>query len=116
MTTVKTGGRTATTRWSVLEEYSFGSLLQVDLETGRTHQIRVHLEALRAPILGDEVYTKFRREAPSRELSQAINALGRQALHATTLSFIHPITSEELTFTAPLPAELIKLQELLRSV
>lgn len=85
-------GRVATTHFSVLEEYLNHSLLDVQLETGRTHQIRVHLATINHPILGDEIY------GPRKVFGN----IG-QYLHAYKLSFIHPITKKEVTFETPLP-------------
>jgi len=85
-------GRYATSTWQVLEEYPEGcSLLRVKIETGRTHQIRVHLSSLGHPVSGDMLYGRARntRQYP------------RQMLHAHTLSFIHPINGERLAFSAP---------------
>ena len=89
------GGREAVTHWSVLERFGDMTLLRVELETGRTHQIRVHMAHIKHPIVGDEVY------------GHAKNSLGivGQALHAGELRLTHPRTGELQTFTAPLPEE-----------
>ncbi len=86
-------GRSAITHYEVLERFSDYTLLRVVLETGRTHQIRVHMAYIKHPIVGDAVY------------GQAKNRLGfdGQALHAGELSFLHPTTGERMTFFAPLP-------------
>jgi 23S rRNA pseudouridine1911/1915/1917 synthase len=86
--------RTAITHFEVLEAHSRHTLLQVRLETGRTHQIRVHLAAIDLPVLGDAVY------------GLAEPALGRQFLHATRLAFPHPFTGEPVEAESPLPPEL----------
>jgi len=116
---VRGGGREAITHWEVREKYAgadgkpVASLIECRLETGRTHQIRVHLAHIGHPILGDETYgTGFRTKAtrlpgPARE---ALDALGRQALHAYLLAFQHPETDEILRFRSELPADLARLR------
>lgn len=99
------GGRNAVTHWSVLERFGDMTLLRVELETGRTHQIRVHMAHIKHPIVGDEVY------------GHAKNTLGvvGQALHAGELRLTHPVTGEKMTFTAPLPEEFETALEKLRN-
>jgi 23S rRNA pseudouridine1911/1915/1917 synthase len=94
---VSTGGRRAVTHFAVDRILKDASLVRVTLETGRTHQIRVHFAALGWPVLGDRVYggSKARTEA-----------ILRQALHAARLSFEHPVTGKRLEFTSPLPADI----------
>jgi 23S rRNA pseudouridine1911/1915/1917 synthase len=117
---VRAGGREAITHWEVLERYSgtngqpVASLLSCRLETGRTHQIRVHLATIGHPLMGDDVYgpgfrTKIALLAPAAQL--ALQTLARQALHAYLLVIEHPTTGERLTFRSNLPADL----DLLRS-
>lgn len=86
-------GRRAVTHWHVLERFGTETLLDVRLETGRTHQIRVHMAYIKHPILGDEVYG-----SPAPKLG-----LNGQALHGYRLTFSHPRTGETMSFTAPLP-------------
>lgn len=86
-------GRRAVTHWHVLERFGTETLLDVRLETGRTHQIRVHMAYIKHPILGDEVYG-----SPASKLG-----LNGQALHGYRLTFSHPRTGETMSFTAPLP-------------
>lgn len=95
------GGKPAVTRFTVLERHRDTSLVEAKPETGRTHQIRVHLQAAGHPVVGDPVYGK------DRKLARALG-LRRPFLHATRLSFRHPITGEQLDLTEPLPAELIE--------
>jgi 23S rRNA pseudouridine1911/1915/1917 synthase len=120
---VRAGGRPAITHWEIAERYRgadgkpVASLLACRLETGRTHQIRVHLAHVGHPLLGDAVYGPgFKTKAgllpaPAR---QALAALGRQALHAHLLGFAHPATGEYLEFRSGLPADLVRLRESLR--
>jgi len=122
---IRPGGREAVTHWQLLERYAgidgkpVASLLVCRLETGRTHQIRVHLAYAGHPLLGDETYaTGFKTKAarlpaPARE---ALAGLGRQALHAYLLGFEHPVSGEELQFRSELPAELARLRDSLTSV
>jgi 23S rRNA pseudouridine1911/1915/1917 synthase len=117
---VRAGGREAVTHWEVAERYPgadgkpAASLLACRLETGRTHQIRVHLAHAGHPLLGDDVYGPgFKTKAallpaPAR---QALTALGRQALHAYMLGFEHPTTSQYVEFRSELPAELARLRD-----
>lgn len=108
-------GRASVTHYKVLKRFNHHTLLEVDLQTGRTHQIRVHLASLRHPIVGDKTYGGKR--PPQKDLSEptktALLHFNRQALHAQTLSFIHPTTQESLTFTAPLPEDMAALLETL---
>ena len=99
-------GREAVTHWQVLERIGNYSLMQFLLETGRTHQIRVHCAHLGHPLLGDNTYGSNR--------SLKVNLSG-QALHARQLSLIHPVTKESINAIAPLPAEFTKLLQVLRN-
>ena len=115
-------GRHAVTRYTVLETYGapakpVASLLQLTLETGRTHQIRVHLAHIGHPLLGDMTYGSGFK-ASARNLSPpsqaALDALGRQALHAGELAFVHPVTGKRMRFRSPLPADMASLVDALR--
>jgi 23S rRNA pseudouridine1911/1915/1917 synthase len=110
------GGRPARTHYRVLERFRAHTHVEVELETGRTHQIRVHLAHIRAPLLGDPVYGGRPRlpPAPSDELRAALQSFRRQALHASRLAFVHPVTGRDLAFESPLPADLEHLLALLR--
>jgi 23S rRNA pseudouridine1911/1915/1917 synthase len=108
-----TKGRRAVTHVERLELLAGASLVRCRLETGRTHQIRVHLAEHGHPLLGDPVYGSRPRDARLRAVG---DALGRQALHAAVLGFPHPITGAALRFEAPLPPDLTKALEALRSV
>lgn len=109
-------GRRAVTHFRVLEYFhQAASLLEIDLETGRTHQIRVHLSEANHPLLGDATYGGTRREkraiSPIRHASATLN---RQALHAHTLSFSHPKGGETMNFQAPLPEDFLQALAILR--
>jgi 23S rRNA pseudouridine1911/1915/1917 synthase len=96
MSITATAGREARTRFRVLERFARHTLLLIQLETGRTHQIRVHLRAIGYPVAGDPVYGGSHQSLP----------LHRQFLHAYQLEFTHPITGQRLEFEAPLPEDL----------
>ena len=101
------GGREALTLYRVSRRYERFTLLDVEIKTGRTHQIRVHLSWLKHPVVGDEAYGGGRdRNLPDARLRQTIAALRRHFLHAEQLAFHHPRTREPLRFKAPLPPEL----------
>jgi 23S rRNA pseudouridine1911/1915/1917 synthase len=118
-------GRMAVTHWQMLERFTppgtrspVASLLACTLETGRTHQIRVHLAHLGHPILGDATYgTGFRTKAGllAPKARDALLALGRQALHAYILAIEHPETGKVLEFQSELPGDLRRLREALRA-
>ena len=106
-------GRPAQTAWEVEEELRHGYVLRLRLATGRTHQIRVHLKSMGAAVVGDQTYRSSTVELP-RALAAQIAAFGRQALHATRLTFKHPMSGESVSFTVPPPADFIALQEAFR--
>ncbi len=110
-------GRKAVTHWSLEAEYGdLCTQIRCRLETGRTHQIRVHLTEIGHPLIGDPVYgTGFRTKAArlSDGARDAVEALGRQALHASLLGFEHPITGAALRFESALPADLARLESAL---
>jgi 23S rRNA pseudouridine1911/1915/1917 synthase len=118
-TTRVRSGRRASTAWRVRERFGDrAALLEVSLETGRTHQIRVHLAEAGWPLLGDAVYGGMRREARLAEadpVRRAAGTVGRQALHAWRLAFDHPRTGRRLRFEAPIPAALARALDLLRA-
>jgi 23S rRNA pseudouridine1911/1915/1917 synthase len=101
------GGRAALSLWRVRRRFARMTLLDVEIKTGRTHQIRVHLSWMKHPVVGDEAYGMGRdRNVTEPRLRAAIAALGRQFLHAERLGFHHPRTGEWMGFTSPLPREL----------
>ena len=117
MTTVETGGRHAVTHYEVLETYPKFALMQLTLETGRLHQIRVHLQHIGHPVAGDTIYGGEQRalnDADTPQLKQALTQLKRQALHACLLGFVHPATDENLTFSAPMPKDIQQLVDALQ--
>ena len=110
------GGRPASSRYRVRRRYERFTLLDVEIKTGRTHQIRVHLAWLKHPVVGDKVYNAGRDlTVQDPRLRAAVAALGRQFLHAARLAFRHPVTGERLLFESPPPAELRQLLDALEN-
>ncbi|NTV46269.1 MAG: RluA family pseudouridine synthase, partial [Chlorobiales bacterium] len=106
-------GKPAITDYEVIEDYHFFSLLDVRLHTGRTHQIRVHLQHIGHPIVGDEAYggnTVRKLGFPQSEafVKNLLQIIPRQALHARYLGFVHPKTEQKVYFEAPLPEDMLK--------
>jgi len=106
----------AETRWRVMERFNQVTFLEVSPKTGRTHQIRVHLSSIWHPLVGDPLYTKNKRLAQIDDpsLKEGIGKLGRQALHASLIAFRHPATGKTMEFTAPFPADMEAILEVLR--
>ena len=106
-------GREAITHFKVIENFGSYSHLNVSLETGRTHQIRVHMNHLGYPLIGDPLYGRRRRFAKNthQKLRETIERFPRQALHAAQLSFIDPTSFKEVSFQSKLPSDLIELRE-----
>lgn len=109
-------GKPAVTHYRVAEHFREHTRLRLRLETGRTHQIRVHMSYLQHPLLGDTAYGGRARipKGASEELTDMIRNFDRQALHAAMLRFEHPVTGEELEFHAPIPDDMVELTEALR--
>ncbi len=105
---IRDSGRPAGTRWEKAAGRRHFSLLRFGLETGRTHQIRVHAKAIGHPLVGDPLYGENRRGAPPA-VQRALDAFPRPALHARRLVFVHPKTQKRLVIEAPLPADLVEL-------
>ena len=117
MSTRSRKARGAETRWKVKERFDGVTLLDLDLKTGRTHQIRVHCAAIGHPVVGDAVYGGRRRldlSGRGKNISPPIK-VARQMLHAQSLQFTHPVTKEDMSFEAPLPADMAELIQNLRS-
>ena len=111
------GGRHAVTRARLIETFGDqAALVCCKLETGRTHQIRVHMAYVGHALLGDPVYGGRRKLAASTPGAEAGNSFKRQALHAATLGFIHPVSGLEMSFESPLPQDFAQLLETLRDM
>lgn len=106
--TMKNPAKSAITNFHVIEKYAAASLLEIRLVTGKRNQIRVQASLHGYPLIGEKMYRDANRTGPRIEF-------GRQALHASRLSFIHPTTGQRLQFEAPLPADLVMLQTRLKS-
>ena len=106
-------GREAISHYKLIENFGFYSHLEVNLETGRTHQIRVHMNHLGCPLIGDPLYGRRRRFAKNthQKLREVIEGFPRQALHASELSFLDPSMNAEVTFKSKLPSDLVELRE-----
>lgn len=113
------GGRRAVTHFRRLERWRAADLVSAELETGRTHQIRVHLQHIGHPVVGDQVYGAGRERGfsgPERGWAATLaKGVPRQFLHATELRFEHPTTGEQVIFDAPLPADLEAIAEWARA-
>ena len=107
-------GKPAVTHYTVLEQYQRHSLIRCSLETGRTHQIRVHMLSIGHPLVADPVYGGRPLNTPPL-LQETIKNLGRQALHAERLGLIHPVSGEAMEWWADLPEDMAALLEVLRN-
>ncbi len=114
---VRENGRAAVTHYRLLKRFREHSYIKVQLETGRTHQIRVHMSHLHHPIVGDPVYAGRHRvpAGAQAELLDYLQGFKRQALHAWRLSFVHPETGEDVSYEAPLPDDMQQLLNLLQA-
>lgn len=112
MAVLKSGGKEAITDYEVVKNFkNQASLIECHLQTGRTHQIRVHMSHIGTPLVGDPTYNANRRPltVPIAEVTKILNAFPRQALHAAELHFIHPSTKEEMSFESDLPEDFRQL-------
>lgn len=108
-------GRPAVTHYRLAETFPHYTLLRVTLETGRTHQIRVHMAAIHHAVVGDQLYNRLQLPKHCNEpLKESLRQFKRQALHAAKLSFAHPTTGKELSFSAPLPDDFTQLLKVIR--
>lgn len=114
---VREGGKPARTHYRVLERFAHHSLIAARLESGRTHQIRVHMQHQRYPLVGDPVYGQrgVRGAGMDPALRETIQRFARQALHACRLEFEHPASGQPLAFEQPWPADFAALVEALRN-
>ena len=118
MAVTHVNSREAITHFSIIDRYEGFSLAEIKLETGRTHQIRVHLAHIGYPVVGDPDYggrRKALKSAATERVRVAIQNLSRQALHAQLLGFIHPRTGEYMEFSAPIPRDIQNVIDILRS-
>jgi len=104
-------GKRAVTHWRLVETLKQAALMECQLETGRTHQVRVHMASVGHPLLGDPVYGRSRAE--HRDVLRRLE-FERQALHAARLGFVHPVTGGALTFDSPIPSDMQRLLSCLR--
>ena len=120
--TTNPSGKRAITHWREVERFDFLSLCKLRLETGRTHQIRVHMQSIKHPVFGDPDYAGRNRQlgklssAQRKEVAGYLQQVDRQMLHARTLGFTHPITGEEMEFSAPIPPDFAGILEELREI
>ncbi len=116
---VRADGKPAVTHFKTIKAYTRYSHVELSLETGRTHQIRVHMQHMGYPLIGDPTYGGHFRPPPGSngeetdQLALALRHFPRQALHARRLCFAHPVSGEALEFEAPLPADMVELLRLL---
>lgn len=117
MSTRTKRGRRSITRWKKIEEYDHCTFLEVFPQTGRTHQIRVHLSSIGHPVLGDPLYGRKNKPGAIHDpaLKECVKRLNRQALHAQRLAFTHPRTGEKVQFISPIPRDMSEVLEWLRS-
>ena len=119
MAIVQTGGKRAVTNYKTIDIYGrVAAMVQCNLETGRTHQIRVHMSAKGNNLIGDKVYEKSKKStvcAPV-EIKEYINSFPRQALHAASLGFVHPRTKEVMNFSSQLPHDMLELRKILEKL
>ena len=111
------GGKDAITHYNVKERFQHFTRIQARLETGRTHQIRVHMSYIGHGLVGDQTYVQRVRvpAGASEQLADTLRAFRRQALHASQLGLVHPRTQEEMMFEAPWPEDFTQLVDVLRS-
>lgn len=114
--TVRESGRASVTHYRVIHRYRAHTHVRLILETGRTHQIRVHMSHIKYPLVGDRVYAGrlLLPKGATAELIDSLRTFPRQALHAAKLAFAHPITGKPVECAAPLPADMVELLAVLK--
>ncbi len=114
-TIVEENGKPAVSVFSVIEKYKFAAYLRVNIMTGRTHQIRVHMSSIRHPLIGDKLYgRKWNPGKRFQELANFLDELDRVMLHSHKLTLDHPVSRERMTFTAEIPPEFDELSGILK--
>jgi len=110
------GGKNAVTHYRLIERFAAHTHISCKLETGRTHQIRVHMAHVKHPLVGDPLYGGRLRlpKGTTEQLREVLSAFGRQALHARKLTLEHPVTGEQMSWDVPLPDDMVQLLEALR--
>jgi 23S rRNA pseudouridine1911/1915/1917 synthase len=118
MSTDSRRSRSTETRWKIKEAFSGVTLLEIDLKTGRTHQVRVHCAAIGHAVVGDAKYGGKRRwkELPSQDLRNILKSVKRQMLHARQLTFLHPRTEKSMSFESPLATDMACVLDALRAL
>ena len=106
---VRPQGRYAATRWLIKKNWPGFCLAEIIIETGRTHQIRVHMASLGSPVAGDRLY------GGTVKVKEELSMIDRQLLHASTISFRHPVSGKEISFTAPMPDDMLQVIEKLET-
>ena len=119
MAVVTAGGKSAETKYEVIEDFGFVQHCRVELKTGRTHQIRVHFAHRRHPVVGDRLYGDDARRRGVHNLDRTradlmVRGAGRQMLHAAELRLVHPVSEQEMVFTRDLPRDMAAVLENLR--
>ncbi len=117
MAVLAQGGKEAITHYRLIKRFGSHTHIRCQLETGRTHQIRVHMAQIKYPLLGDPLYAGRPRipKAASQLLIDTLRSFGRQALHARRLSLVHPFSAEEVSWEAALPEDMLQLLSVLDS-
>lgn len=114
MAVLRQGGKPAITRYELIEGFTHHSWIRCNLETGRTHQIRVHMTHLGFPLVGDPAYRKGGLPRLTEALEEQVQGFGRQALHAYKLTLVHPASAESISWQADMPEDMAQLVSALR--